>query len=232
VPEGKQVQAMFTGIAGRYDLLNHVLSGGVDFWWWWRMARASGAGPGLRYLDVAAGIGDSSLALARRGAEVVSTDFTHAMLRLGPAKFRRKGLDELVFASSDADAQALPFKDATFDGLTICYGIRNVEDRARAYAEFLRVLRPGGRLTILEFSSPVIPGLKQFYDWYSLKVLPRIGGWISGDAGAYTYLPESIRGFPVQQALARELEAAGFAAVRWTNLTGGIVALHQGTKPR
>jgi demethylmenaquinone methyltransferase/2-methoxy-6-polyprenyl-1,4-benzoquinol methylase len=232
VPEGKQVQAMFTGIAGRYDLLNHVLSGGVDFWWWWRMARASGAGPGLRYLDVAAGTGDSSLALARRGAEVVSTDFTHAMLRLGPAKFRRKGLDELVFASSDADAQALPFKDATFDGLTICYGIRNVEDRARAYAEFLRVLRPGGRLTILEFSSPVIPGLKQFYDWYSLKVLPRIGGWISGDAGAYTYLPESIRGFPVQQALARELEAAGFAAVRWTNLTGGIVALHQGTKPR
>jgi demethylmenaquinone methyltransferase/2-methoxy-6-polyprenyl-1,4-benzoquinol methylase len=196
------------------------------------MARASGAGPGLRYLDVAAGTGDSSLALARRGAEVVSTDFTHAMLRLGPAKFRRKGLDELVFASSDADAQALPFKDATFDGLTICYGIRNVEDRARAYAEFLRVLRPGGRLTILEFSSPVIPGLKQFYDWYSLKVLPRIGGWISGDAGAYTYLPESIRGFPVQQALARELEAAGFAAVRWTNLTGGIVALHQGTKPR
>jgi demethylmenaquinone methyltransferase/2-methoxy-6-polyprenyl-1,4-benzoquinol methylase len=231
VPEGKQVQAMFTGIAGRYDLLNHVLSGGVDFWWWWRMARASGARPGLRYLDVAAGTGDSSLALARRGAEVVSTDFTHAMLRLGPAKFRRKGLDELVWASSDADAQALPFKDATFDGLTICYGIRNVEDRARAYAEFLRVLRPGGRLTILEFSSPVLPGLKQVYDWYSLRVLPRIGGWISGDAGAYTYLPESIRGFPDQKALALELEAAGFAAVGWTNLTGGIVALHSGTKP-
>jgi len=232
VPEGKQVQAMFTGIAGRYDLLNHVLSGGVDFWWWWRMARASGAGPGRRFLDVAAGTGDSSLALARRGAEVVSTDFTHAMLRLGPAKFRRKGLEELVWASSDADAQALPFKDASFDGLTICYGIRNVEDRARAYAEFLRVLRPGGQLTILEFSSPVIPGLKQFYDWYSLKVLPRIGGWISGDSGAYTYLPESIRTFPIQKALAQELESAGFAAVQWTNLTGGIVALHTGTKPR
>jgi demethylmenaquinone methyltransferase/2-methoxy-6-polyprenyl-1,4-benzoquinol methylase len=231
VPEGKQVQAMFSGIAGRYDLLNHVLSGGVDFYWWWRMARRSGAGPGLRYLDVAAGTGDSSLALARRGAEVVSTDFTHAMLRLGPVKFRRKGLDGLIWASSDADAQALPFKDATFDGLTICYGIRNVEDRARAYAEFLRVLRPEGRLTILEFSTPVLPGLRQVYDWYSLKVLPRIGGWISGDPGAYTYLPESIRGFPDQRRLAAELEAAGFASVAWTNLTGGIVALHTGVKP-
>ncbi len=231
MPEGKQVQAMFTGIAGKYDLLNHVLSGGVDFYWWWRMARRSGAGAGRRYLDVAAGTGDSSLALARRGAEVVSTDFTHAMLRLGPAKFRKKGFADLIWASSDADAQALPFKDATFDGLTICYGIRNVEDRARAYAEFLRVLRPEGRLTILEFSTPVVPGLRQIYDWYSLKVLPRIGGWISGDPGAYTYLPESIRGFPDQRRLVAELEAAGFASVAWTNLTGGIVALHTGVKP-
>ena len=231
MPEGKQVQAMFTGIAGKYDLLNHVLSGGIDFYWWWRMARRSGAAAGLRYLDVAAGTGDSSLALARRGAEVVSTDFTHAMLRLGPAKFRRKGLDALIWASSDADAQALPFKDATFDGLTICYGIRNVEDRAAAYGEFLRVLRPEGRLTILEFSTPVLPGLRQVYDWYSRKVLPRIGGWISGDPGAYTYLPERIRNFPDQRRLGAELEAAGFASVAWTNLTGGIVALHTGVKP-
>lgn len=230
MPEGKQVQAMFTGIAGKYDLLNHVLSGGVDFYWWWRMARRSGARAGLRYLDVAAGTGDSSVALAKRGAEVVSTDFTHAMLRLGPEKFRRKGLQDRVWASSDADAQALPFRDGAFDGLTICYGIRNVEDRARAYAEFLRVLRPGGRLTILEFSTPVVPGLRQFYDWYSMKVLPRIGGWISGDPGAYTYLPESIRTFPDQRRLAAELEAAGFASVEWTNLTGGIVALHTGVK--
>ncbi|HJU83575.1 MAG TPA: bifunctional demethylmenaquinone methyltransferase/2-methoxy-6-polyprenyl-1,4-benzoquinol methylase UbiE [Holophagaceae bacterium] len=230
MPEGKQVQQMFTGIAGRYDLLNHVLSGGVDFWWWWRMARVSGAAPGRRFLDVAAGTGDSSLALARRGAEVVSTDFTHAMLRLGPAKFRRKGYADLIWASSDADAQSLPFKDATFDGLTICYGIRNVEDRAKAYAEFLRVLKPGGQLTILEFSSPVVPGLKAVYDWYSLKVLPRIGGWLSGDRSAYTYLPESIRTFPDQKRLAAELEGAGFTQVRWTNLTGGIVALHVGFK--
>ena len=230
MPEGRQVQQMFSAIAGKYDLLNHVLSGGVDFWWWWRMARRAGAVPGKRFLDVAAGTGDSSVALARRGAEVVSTDFTHAMLRLGPAKFRRKGLADRVWASSDADAQRLPFKDATFDGITICYGIRNVEARPLAYAEFLRVLRPGGQLTILEFSTPVVPGLKAFYDWYSLRVLPRIGAWISGDASAYTYLPESIRGFPDQRALAAELEAAGFRQVGWTNLTGGIAALHVGTK--
>jgi len=230
MPEGRQVQQMFSAIAGKYDVLNHVLSGGVDFWWWWRMARASGAGPGKRFLDVAAGTGDSSLALARRGADVVSTDFTHAMLRLGPAKFRRKGLADRIWASSDADAQRLPFRDGSFDGLTICYGIRNVEDRPLAYGEFLRVLRPGGRLTILEFSTPVVPGLKASYDWYSLHVLPRIGAWISGDASAYTYLPESIRTFPDQRSLAAELECAGFREVRWTNLSGGIVALHVGVK--
>ena len=230
MPEGKEVQKMFSGIAGKYDLLNHLLSGGIDFYWWLRMARCSGAAKGKRFLDVAAGTGDSSIALAKRGAEVVSTDFTHAMLRLGPAKFRKKGLGPLIWASSDADAQALPFKDGTFDGITICYGIRNVEQRGRAYAEFLRVLKPGGQLTILEFSTPVIPGFRGLYTWYSLKILPRIGAMISGDKSAYTYLPESIREFPDQRNLAKELEVAGFKEVRWTNLTGGIVALHIGVK--
>ena len=227
MPEGKQVQSMFSGIAGRYDLLNHVLSGGIDFYWWWRMARVSGARSGLCYLDVAAGTGDSSIALAKRGAEVVSTDFTHAMLAHGPAKFRKKGLNHRIFASADADAQRLPFKDASFDGLTICYGIRNVEHRGKAYAEFLRVLKPGGRLTVLEFSTPVVPGLRSLYTFYSLKILPRIGGWLSGDRSAYEYLPESIRTFPDQRRLAAELMAAGFLEVGWTNLTGGIVALHR-----
>ncbi len=230
MPEGKEVQAMFTGIAGKYDLLNHVLSGGIDFYWWWRMARSSGAAKGKRMLDVAAGTGDSSIALAKRGAEVVSTDFTHAMLRLGPSKFRKKNLDPLIWASSDADAQSLPFRDGTFDGITICYGIRNVENRSKAYAEFVRVLKPGGQLTILEFSTPVIPGFRGLYVWYSLKILPRIGAMISGDKSAYTYLPESIRDFPNQKKLGAELEAAGFEKVRWTNLTGGIVALHVGMK--
>lgn len=230
MPDGVQVQKMFSGIAARYDLLNHVLSGGVDFYWWWRMARLSGARAGSRFLDVAAGTGDSSLALARRGAEVISTDFTHAMLRLGPAKFKKKGLAGLIWASADADAQRLPFQDATFDGLTICYGIRNVEHRDRAYAEFLRVLKPGGKLTILEFSTPVIPGLRGLYTWYSLRVLPRIGGWLSGDRSTYEYLPESIRHFPTQARLAEEIAQSGFRNVQWVNLTGGIVALHTAQK--
>jgi demethylmenaquinone methyltransferase/2-methoxy-6-polyprenyl-1,4-benzoquinol methylase len=230
MPEGKQVQQMFSAIAGRYDVLNHVLSGGVDFYWWARMARTSGAAKGKLFLDVAAGTGDSSVALAKRGAEVVSTDFTHAMLRIGPAKFARKGLSERIWASSDADAQYLPFKEATFDGITICYGIRNVEQRPLAYAEFLRVLKPGGQLTILEFSQPVFPGLRVIYDWYSRRILPRIGAWISGDGSAYSYLPASIRAFPDQKALAEELETAGFRQVTWINLTGGIVALHSGVK--
>lgn len=231
MPQGKQIQKMFTGIAGRYDLLNHLLSMGMDFYWWRRMAWASGAGFGKLLLDVAAGTGDSSVALAHQGAQVVSTDFTFAMLVQGPRKFRRKNLDRLVWASTGADAQALPFRQDTFDGVTICYGIRNVENRHRAYAEFLRVLKPGGRLTILEFSRPSRGWLRVMYGWYSRVVLPRLGGWISGDAGAYTYLPESIQAFPDQESLAQELEKAGFEKVTWNNLTGGIAALHLGSKP-
>ena len=231
MPEGKQVQSMFAAIAGRYDLLNHLLSGGMDLYWWRRMARTAGARKGTRFLDVAAGTGDSSIALAKRGAEVVSTDFTQAMLRLGPVKFERKGLRDRVWASSAADAQRLPFQDRTFDGITICYGIRNVEDRARAYSEFHRVLKPGGRLVILEFSRPPSALVRGLYDWYSLRILPKIGAWISGDRSAYSYLPESIRGFPDQARLAAELEEAGFEKVNWTNLTGGIVALHSGIRP-
>jgi len=231
MPEGKQVQAMFSGIAGRYDYLNHVLSLGIDSYWWRRMARCAGAAPGKQFLDVAAGTGDSSLALARRGAEVVSSDFTLEMLRIGPDKFRRQHRERLVWASVGADAQHLPFRAGSFDGVTICYGIRNVEDRPRAYREFLRVLKPGGQLTILEFSRPRYAWLRLLYATYSRGVLPRLGGWISGSRAAYTYLPASIRAFPDQPALAAELAGAGFQEVRWSDLSGGIVALHQGRRP-
>jgi demethylmenaquinone methyltransferase/2-methoxy-6-polyprenyl-1,4-benzoquinol methylase len=222
---------MFSGIAGQYDRLNHLLSLGIDFYWWRRMALRSGARPGTRFLDVAAGTGDSSLALARRGAEVVTSDFTLEMLKRGPGKFRAQGQDRLVWASVGADAQRLPFRSASFDGITICYGIRNVEDRPRAYREFLRVLKPQGRLTILEFSRPRRRWLRALYDTYSLRILPGIGGWISGSREAYSYLPASIRSFPDQAALAAELEAAGFQDIGWTDLTGGIVALHSARKP-
>lgn len=231
MPRADDVQSMFSAIARRYDLLNHVLSFGQDFRWWRAMARVSMAGPGLRFLDVAAGTGDSSLALAWRGAEVVSTDFTHAMLRLGPGKFARKGFSHKIWASVGADAMRLPFQDGIFDGITICYGIRNVERREQAYAEFLRVLRRDGTLTILEFSRPRFGWLRGLYACYSRHILPRIGRLVSGDSGAYTYLPESIRAFPDQAALAAELEAAGFERVSWKNLSGGIVAIHCGRRP-
>lgn len=222
---------MFTAIAGRYDVLNHVLSFGLDAWWWRRMALRSGAGTGKLFLDVAAGTGDSSIALARRGAEVISTDFTHAMLRIGPPKFARKGLAGRIWASADADAMRLPFREGVFDGLTICYGIRNVEDRPLAYGEFLRVLKPGGRLTILEFSRPRYRWLRWAYDTYSRHILPRVGRLVSGDPAAYSYLPESIRAFPDAPELADELTRAGFVQVQWEQLTGGIVALHSGQRP-
>ncbi len=230
MPRSSDIQAMFTGISGRYDLLNHLLSFGLDGWWWRRMARASGAAPGRRILDVAAGTGDSSLALARRGAEVLTSDFTLAMLHRGPTKFRRSGLDSRILGSVGADAQCLPFRDASFDGVTICYGIRNVEDRARAYGEFLRVLRSGGQLTILEFSRPRWGWLRLLNRAYGRWFLPLVGGLLSPNPSAYQYLPDSIQAFPDQAALADELRAAGFEGVRWMNLSGGIVALHVARK--
>lgn len=232
MPLGSQVQTMFSGIASRYDLLNHVLSFGMAGSWWRAMAKLSGAEYEKRYLDVAAGTGDSTIALARRGAQVISSDFTLAMLRRGPSKFQAKSLGGRVLASVGADAQALPFREGSFDGVTICYGIRNVEDRSRALAEFRRVLKPGGCLTVLEFSQPRRKWLRGLYGWYSRVLLPRIGGWISGDPSAYAYLPESIRLFPGPEALAAELEVAGFEKIRWKALTGGIAALHLGSKPQ
>jgi demethylmenaquinone methyltransferase/2-methoxy-6-polyprenyl-1,4-benzoquinol methylase len=227
-PEKNRVKAMFGRIARRYDLLNHVLSLGLDFYWWRQMAKMAGAGPGIKILDVAAGTGDSSLALAKRGATVVTSDFTMPMLALGPEKFERNDATELILGSIGADAQHLPFQNLSFDVVTICYGIRNVEKRTLAYAEFLRVLKPGGRLVILEFSRPIWGWLRWAYDIYSKNLLPKIGTLISGDNTAYAYLPESIKYFPPQYELALEIENAGFTDVRWRNLSFGIVALHTG----
>jgi demethylmenaquinone methyltransferase/2-methoxy-6-polyprenyl-1,4-benzoquinol methylase len=224
------VRAMFGRIARRYDLLNHLLSFGLDFHWWRRMAGEVGGGGGMRVLDVAAGTGDSTLALARRGATVVTSDFTLRMLALGPKKFQCAGVADLVLGPVAADATALPFRSSSFDAVAISYGIRNVEGRAGAYREFLRVLRPGGRLVVLEFSRPIWAWLRLLYGAYGRLLLPAVGRLLSGDAEAYGYLPASIRGFPAQEGLARELRDAGFAAVAWRNLSGGIVALHVGLK--
>lgn len=150
------------------------------------------------------------------------------MLARGIVKFERKAMTDLVLGSIGADAQHLPFQNSSFDAVTICYGIRNVEQRPLAYAEFLRVIKPGGRLVILEFSRPKWGSLRRLYDIYSKYLLPKIGAWISGDKIAYMYLPESIRHFPAQNELAIELENAGFTDVSWRNLCFGIVALHTG----
>ena len=225
-----KIQAIFSNIAGRYDLLNHILSFGADFYWWHRMATMSGAAHGLLFLDVAAGTGDSSLALVKKGAEVVSTDFTSAMLKLGIDKFKHKDKNHLILGSVEADAQYLSFKSNTFDGVTICYGIRNIENRYKAYREFLRVLKPKQYLTILEFSQPTYLWLRIIYNSYIRHILPRIGTLLSGAPEAYNYLYTSIQSFPNQERLAKELRDAGFINVNWINLSGGIVAIHTAQK--
>ena len=230
-PNEKQIRAMFSNIAERYDLLNHIFSLGIDFYWWQYMAKTSGAAPGRRFLDVAAGTGSSSLALAKRGAEVISTDFTSTMLKLGIDKFQHQGQNCQIWAAVEANAQYLPFKANVFDGVTICYGIRNMKDRQKAYQECLRVLKPNGYLTILEFSKPNYQWLRIIYYIYIRHILPKVGGWISGAQEAYLYLYKSIRDFPDQKTLAKELSDANFVNVNWKSLTGGIVAIHTAQKP-
>jgi len=186
--------------------------------------------PQKLFLDVAAGTGDSSIALARLGAEVISTDFTHSMLRLSASKSYQKNLEDKIWGFADADAQRLPFRSSQFDGVTVCYGVRNIEYRAQAFKEFLRVLKPQGQLTILEFSTPPNPVFRKLYDVYSFYVLPFIGSLVAQDRSAYDYLRKSIRAFPNQASLASELRLSGFKSIEWINLTGGIVAIHSGIK--
>jgi demethylmenaquinone methyltransferase/2-methoxy-6-polyprenyl-1,4-benzoquinol methylase len=230
-PPASAVQAMFGRIAPRYDALNHLLSFGLDFFWWRKMARTAGAGSGKLILDVAAGTGDSSLALARRGASVVAADFSMQMLSLGKTKFERKGFSGSDLRAVGADAQSLPFRESIFDAVTICFGLRNVEHRAMAYSEFMRVLKPGGRLVVLEFGRPRWGWVRIIYRIYSQFLVPFLGDRISGHKDAYEYLPESIRRFPRQAELAEELKNVGFADVRWQDLSNGIVAVYCADSP-
>jgi len=228
-PEKTAVQAMFGRIARRYDTLNHVLSLGMDFWWWRQMVAAAGAGPGAKILDMAAGTCDSTLALARRGANVVAGDFATPMLNIGKQKIEKKRC--FLLGLIGADAANLPFKSGLFDAVTICYGIRNIEARPLAYSEFLRVLKPGGRLVVLEFSHPRRAWLRWLCGAYVGFLLPKIGRLLSGDSEAYAYLAESIKRFPAQQEFAQELKESGFSGVTWENLCFGAVAIHLAHKP-
>jgi demethylmenaquinone methyltransferase / 2-methoxy-6-polyprenyl-1,4-benzoquinol methylase len=231
-PEKAAVRSMFDRIAPRYDFLNRVLSGGTDVRWRRRAVdRLDLAGP-ARLLDLCTGTADVLVeALSRdRRSSGLGVDLSHAMLVRGSGKLARRGYSGRA-ALVRGDGEHLPVKDGLFDGALVAFGIRNVGDPLGAMREVLRVLRPGGRFVVLEFSTP--GGLLGVgYRYYSRHVLPRIGGLVSGDASAYAYLPASVARFPTPEAFASLLGAAGFVDVRWQRLTGGIACLHQAEKPR
>jgi demethylmenaquinone methyltransferase/2-methoxy-6-polyprenyl-1,4-benzoquinol methylase len=218
---------MFSGIAGRYDLLNHLLSVNVDKRWRRLVARELRPSliEGARVLDVACGTGDLALELAGAGgAQVVGLDFCRPMLEVARGKSRR-----IPFV--EGDALRLPFADESFDAVTIAFGLRNLAGVAEGLAELKRVLKQGGRAAILEFSTPVVPGFRALFRLYFTRVLPRVGGLVSGSRGAYEYLPDSVSKFPDQRRLAALMREAGFEGVEYRNLTGGIAALHTGARP-
>jgi demethylmenaquinone methyltransferase/2-methoxy-6-polyprenyl-1,4-benzoquinol methylase len=223
---------MFGRIAGRYDFLNHLLSGNVDRSWRRLVTRT--LRPSLvesaRVLDVACGTGDLSLMLASAGARsVVGLDFCRPMLEIA----RRKASEgTLSVQFIEGDALRLPFADESFDVATIAFGLRNLSSVEEGLRELRRVLRPGGLLTVLEFSSPVVPGFRVLFRFYFARVLPRLGGLVSGSRGAYEYLHDSVLNFPDQKRLAALMREADFEEVEYRNLTGGIAALHTGTRPR
>lgn len=227
----KAVREMFSGIAPRYDLLNHLLSANIDKRWRRLVSRSlSGvlSNPNAIVLDVACGTGDLAVELQQAGsARVIGTDFCRPMLTIAAEKNEKSGLS---IPYIEADGMNLSFGEGTFDAVTIAFGLRNFSNWESGLIEFHRLLKPGGRLAILEFSSPIVPGFRQLFNFYFTRILPRIGGAVSGSRGAYEYLPNSVSKFPDQKKLAKMLEDTGFADVSYRNLTGGIAALHLGTK--
>jgi demethylmenaquinone methyltransferase/2-methoxy-6-polyprenyl-1,4-benzoquinol methylase len=227
-----RVRQMFATIAKRYDLLNHLLSGNIDKRWRRLVARrvrdALGPGPS-RILDVACGTGDLSLTLFEfTKAQITATDFCRPMLELAANKtLSRQAPISLV----EGDALSLPFRSYSFDAVTIGFGLRNLAAVEDGLKELFRVLKPGGSVAVLEFSKSRTPVIRSLFQFYFTKVLPLMGGAISGSRGAYTYLPNSVQSFPDQDELALLLGKAGFEAVSYQNLTGGIAALHMGKRP-
>jgi len=228
----RRVREMFAGIASRYDLLNHLLSVNTDQRWRRLVAkRLRGAleSPGARALDVACGTGDLSLQIAQvTGARVIGTDFCRPMLDIAARKTSARAR---VIPFIEGDALRLPFAEQSFDAVTIAFGLRNLSSVEGGLRELWRVLKPGGRAAVLEFSSPVVPGFRALFQFYFTRVLPRIGGYVSGSRGAYEYLPDSVSRFPDQERLASLMREVGFEEVEYQNLTGGIAALHMGTRP-
>ncbi len=230
--KASRVRSVFDSVAGKYDVMNDLMSFGAHRLWKHFMLSLTGLRPGQRALDVAGGTGDLAAGLLKqvgKSGRVVLADINPAMLGIG----RDRLLDAGHVGNIEcviADAERLPFEDNAFDCVTIGFGLRNVTDKTAALKSMHRVLKPGGQLLVLEFSTPVAPGLKPIYDAYSFKVLPWLGGLIAKDAESYKYLAESIRMHPDQEALLELLREAGFMQVRYHNLSGGIVAVHRGYK--
>jgi demethylmenaquinone methyltransferase/2-methoxy-6-polyprenyl-1,4-benzoquinol methylase len=222
---------MFDRIAKVYDLLNTVMTAGLHHRWRERAADLAGVGPGSRVLDVATGTGDLAIELARRvvpGGEVVGSDFSEAMLARARVKPKPAAGAELRFEWGDA--LELPYADGTFDAATVGFGARNFSDLARGLAEMVRVVRPGGRVVVLEFTSPTRAPLSLFYRLWFDRIVPLLGA-LAGDSDAYTYLPNSVKRFPAPAGLAGELQRAGLREIGWLLTAGGIVVIHFGTVP-
>ena len=223
-----RVSGMFDQVAAAYDCTNTVLSLGNDRLWRVATTRAVAPPPGQRILDLAAGTGASSVALARSGADIVAADFSPGMIAEGTR--RHCAVPNLTFRQ--ADAMALPFDDDEFDAVTISFGLRNVSDPQLALREMLRVTKPGGRIVVCEFSHPQQPLFERLYRFYNDRVLPIVARTVSSNAEAYDYLNESIKDWPDQATLAGWMRTAGWTDVAYRDLTFGIVALHRGRKPQ
>jgi demethylmenaquinone methyltransferase / 2-methoxy-6-polyprenyl-1,4-benzoquinol methylase len=227
-----RVRTVFASVAGKYDLMNDLMSLGVHRLWKQFTLSVTGLRPGQRALDVAGGTGDLAIGMLRqvgRQGHVTLSDINESMLERG----RDRLLDAGFVANVEcvvADAERLPFDDNSFDCVTIGFGLRNVTDKDAALRSMYRVLKPGGQLLVLEFSKPTLPGLKPVYDAYSFNVLPLLGRLVAADEASYRYLAESIRMHPDQETLLAMLAEAGFTQARYHNLSGGIVALHRGYK--
>ena len=232
IPEeqkAKRVEEVFDRVAGRYDLMNDLMSFGLHRAWKAFALAIARPRPGERVLDVATGSGDLAVSLSRRtepGGEVWISDINHRMLERGRDRLLDAGI---ALPAVQCDAERLPFASGYFDCVTVGFGLRNMTNKDAALAEMTRVLKPGGRLVVLEFSKVWKP-LERAYDWYSFKVLPWLGEKVVGDADAYRYLAESIRQHPDQAALAGMMRAAGLSEVEVFNLAAGVVAIHRGTR--
>jgi demethylmenaquinone methyltransferase/2-methoxy-6-polyprenyl-1,4-benzoquinol methylase len=227
------VANVFHSVASRYDLMNDLMSGGVHRLWKRFTIEVSGVRRGQRVLDIAGGTGDLAAKFSKLvgpEGEVVLADINESMLNVGRDRLTDRGVCGNI-EYVQADAQYLPFPDNHFDAITIAFGLRNVTDKDMALRSMLRVLKPGGRLLVLEFSKPTSELFGKVYDTYSFQVIPRVGKLVTGDEESYRYLAESIRMHPDQETLKQMMADAGFANCEYFNMTGGVVALHKGIKP-